>query len=27
MRWPSGESEMERTLSPTLEITISNDGQ
>src|SRR6266581_4095526 len=27
MRWPSGENAMERTIPPTFEITISDDGQ
>ncbi len=27
MRWPSGEGAMEKTISPTFEITVSNDGQ
>ena len=27
MCWPSGESAMEETSSPTFEITISDDGQ
>ncbi len=27
IRWPSGESAMERTSPPTFEITISDDGQ